>query len=146
MNKKLLLDTNYLLDAAIRERPGWIAANLLLDEIAYGNAIGYVSTLSLKDTYYVLTKYAGEAAAREYIHAVLTAFTVIGVDGNTCRLSAELNEPDFEDGIIRICAESTPVDFIISRDEAAFLKSPIKRLSAEDYVNLFCEAEEIAFL
>ena len=36
MSKALLLDTNILLDAAMGERPGWAAATLLLDEIAYG--------------------------------------------------------------------------------------------------------------
>lgn len=140
---KLLLDTNILLDAAIGERPGWLAATLLLDEIAYGSAKGYVSALSLKDVYYVLTKYAGEPAAREYVDAALAVFSVIGVEGGTCRLAITSNEPDFEDGIIRICAESMPVDFIISRDEAAFQKSHIKRLSAQDYVDLFCEVEEL---
>lgn len=143
MNRKILLDTNILLDAAMSERSGWSAAMLIFDEVANGKATGYVSVLSLKDAYYVLTKYAGESAAREYVSASLSAFELIGVDGNTCYLAVKSNESDFEDAIIRSCAEGACVDFIISRDEAAFLKSPIKRLSAQDYVNLFCEVEKI---
>ena len=51
MSRKLLLDTNVLLDVAMGERTGWAVATLLVDEFAYGQSIGYVSALSLKDVY-----------------------------------------------------------------------------------------------
>ena len=40
MSRKLLLDTNVLLDVAMGERAGWAAATLLVDEFAYGQSIG----------------------------------------------------------------------------------------------------------
>lgn len=143
VGRKLFIDTNVLLDAAMGERPGWAAATMLIDECAYENVTGYVSALSLKDVYYVLGKYAGEPAAREFILAVMDLFEVVGVDSAVCRMAALSNEPDFEDGLIRVNAESIPVDFIVSRDEGAFKKSSIKRLSAQDYVELFCPAQEV---
>ena len=144
MTRKLFLDTNILLDAAMGERPGWAAATLLVDEVSFAHAQGFVASTSLKDVYYVLSKYAGESAARRFVLALLDLFEIVAVDGPLCRLAAGSNEPDFEDGILRACAESVPVDFIISRGERAFRKSPIKRLSAQDYVDLFCETETIA--
>lgn len=143
MRKKLLIDTNILLDAAMDERPQWRAAALLMDEFAYGEAEGYISALSLKDVYYVLTKYADEKAAREFICAAMDLFNVVEVSTSTCRTAASSNEPDFEDGLVRACAESIPVDFIISRDEKAFAKSPVKRLSAQEYLDLLCKTEEV---
>lgn len=143
MSRKLLVDTNILLDAAMGERPGWAAATLLVDEIAYEDVIGYVCAGSLKDVYYILTKYADEIAAREFVVAVMDLFEVVAVDGALCRIAALSDEPDFEDGLIRACAEGVPVDFIISRDEGAFARSPIKRLSAQDYLDIFCEVEEV---
>lgn len=125
------------------ERPGWAAATLFMDEFVYGKAVGYVSSLSLKDVYYVLCKYADESSAREFVLAVMDLFEIVAVDEATCRMAARSNEPDFEDGLVRACAESVPVDFIISRDEGAFAKSPLKRLSAQDYLDLFCEVEEV---
>lgn len=142
MSRKLLVDTNVLLDAAMSEREGWAAAVLLMDEFAYEEAIGYVSALSLKDVYYVLTKYAGEQQAREFVRAIIDLFEIVAVDGVACRIAAFSDEPDFEDGLIRACAENVPVDFIISRDEAAFARSSIKRLSAKEYLDLFCVVEE----
>lgn len=145
MTRRLLIDTNVLLDAAMGERPGWAAATLLIDELAYEDVVGYVSALSLKDVYYVLTKYADERAAHSFILAAMELLTVAGVDGALCRLAALSDEPDFEDGIIRACAEDLSVDFIISRDEKAFVRSPIRRLSAQEYIDLFCATEEIDF-
>ena len=142
MSRKLLVDTNVLLDAAMPEREGWAAAVLLMDEFAYEEALGYASALSLKDVYYVLTKYAGERQAREFVRATIDLFEVVAVDGVACRIAAFSDEPDLEDGLIRACAESIPVDFIISRDKAVFARSSIKRLSVREYLDLFCAIEE----
>ncbi len=143
MSKKLFIDTNILLDAAMVERPGWAAATLLMDEVAYSEVQGYVSALSLKNVYYVLEKYADEPSARKFIVAIMDLFQVVAVDLSICRIAALSNEPNFEDGIIRACAESIPVDFIISRDEKAFDRSYIKRLSAQTYIELFGDFEQV---
>ncbi len=144
MRNKILVDTNVLLDACMNERPNWEYANILLDEIAYGNVEAFIAATSLKDVYYVLSKYAGESAASSFVRAAPDAFTILAIDSAICRIAASSNEPDFEDGLIRACAESANVDFIVSRDEKAFARSRIKRLSAEEYVNLFCPIEEVS--
>lgn len=143
MRVKALFDTNVLLDAAMCERPGWAPAMLLLDEIAHESMDGLVAATTLKDLYYVLSKYRSEAAAQEYVEAVIDAFTLIAVDEAVCRSAAKSDEPDFEDGIIRACAEGANADFIISRDEAAFRTSKVRRLSPQGYVDLFCDVEEV---
>ena len=70
-------------------------------------------------------------------------FEAVPVDEPLCRVALLSDEPDFEDGVIRACAESAPVDFIVSRDEGAFARSSIRRLSAQEYLYLFCEVEEV---
>ncbi len=144
MPKKVLIDTNVLLDACMKERPNWAYADILLDEIAYGNVEACIAATSLKDVYYILTQYAGEKSAHTFVRAALDAFTVLEVDAAICRVAANTNEPDFEDALVRACAESAHVDFIISRDQQAFARSRIKRLSAEEYVELFCNVEEVS--
>lgn len=144
MKASVLIDTNIILDAAMCERDGWSAATLLLDEISYGKLEACVASTSLKDVYYILSKYGGEPFAREYTKAALDAFDLASVDEEICRIAVGSNEPDFEDGIIRACAEHKEVDFIISRDTEAFKASAIKRLSPQDYIDLFCEVEEIS--
>ena len=143
MSRSALIDTNILLDACMSERPDWAYAVMLLDEIAFGKLDGYICSTSLKDGYYVLTKYAGKQVATEFVQAALDSFTVLSVDETACRIAIRSNEPDFEDGIIRACAEQAQVDFIISRDEKAFLKSPVRRLTAREYADLFCEVHNV---
>ena len=46
------------------------------------------------------------------------------------------DEPDFEDGIVRACAERWKADYIISRDEKAYANSHIKRVTAEEYLRI----------
>lgn len=143
MSRKLFLDTNILLDAAIGERPGWLAATLLIDEFLHEDVQGYIAASSLKDVYYILTKCVGEEEARAFMSSLADLFEIVSVDAAICRVAIASDEPDYEDGVIRACAESVPVDFIISRDTNAFARSAIKRLSAQDYLDLFCEIKEI---
>ena len=82
-------------------------------------------------------------AARKFVCSLMKLIKIASVDEAICRDAIDSNEPDFEDGIIRSCAESAGVDFIISGDEEAFKRSPIKRLTAEDYIELFCPRTEI---
>ena len=61
MNRKLLVDTNIFLDVAIDAREEHVPGVLLWDEFLYGKNRGYVATTSLKDVYYILSKYEGES-------------------------------------------------------------------------------------
>lgn len=143
MPRKLLIDTNILLDAALAERPERAYALLLMDEFVYSEAEGYITSLSLKDIYYILSKYQDASSARQFVISLMDIFNVVAVDSAICRTATVSNEPDFEDGIVRACAEQVPVDFIITRDSEAFARSPIKKLSARSYLDLFCEVEEV---
>lgn len=147
MNRKLLVDTNIFLDVAIDAREEHVPGLLLWDEFLYGEIYGeiegYVAATSLKDVYYILGKYEGESRSRDFIEAILKIFQVVPVDALVCKTAIRSNEPDFEDGIVRECAESIPVDFIISRDKSAFGRSYIKCLTAQEYLDFFCDIEEI---
>lgn len=143
MSKRLLLDTNILLDVAMEERPEHAYALMLMEEFAYGDAQGYIASLSIKDVYYVLSKYASERPAREYVLALMELLEVVRVDSVICKTAASSDEPDLEDGIVRACAESLPVDYIISRDASAFERSTIKRYTPQEYLRSFCELEDV---
>ena len=137
MSSKVLLDTNIMLDLALTRPEGFDAAATIAEAIAYEEVIGCVCATSLKDMYYILTKAMGERDARTYIEAVMGDFVICGVDYALCRQVIASDEPDFEDGIIRACAENAGVDFIITRDAAAFARSPVKAMTSQEYVDLF---------
>ena len=51
-----------------------------------------------------------------------------------CDRSLKSNEPDFEDGLVRACAELNGADFIITRDEDAFVGSKVKSVTAKEFL------------
>ena len=146
MSSAILLDTSIILDMALPGRPEHEAAVLLANEVADNVQLSaYVAATSLKDAYYVLSRGGNEAPARQYIRQAIDFFELAAVDADICRLASASDEPDFEDGIIRACAERVGVDYIISRDAGAYARSAIRRLSAREYVDLFCKPEPIAW-
>ncbi len=134
---KILLDTNIILDACIPERPDHDDAIMLLEHTANDAIYAYICALSLKDVYYILCKYDTKHKARDVIEALIEILDIARVDKYTIQEAASSNEPDFEDGIVRACAELYSVNFIISRDVKAFKNSNVQALSAKEFIELY---------
>ena len=145
MTYKILLDTNTVIDIAGPGRPQHFESIQLLSDIEHQEAKAFISATTLKDVYYVVSRSIDESYARIVVQSCLELFTLLPVDATVCKLALQSSEPDFEDGIVRTCAEMEKVDFIISRDEKSFVGSPIKRLSPAEYVEQFSEWEEVDF-
>lgn len=54
-----------------------------------------------------------------------------------CLMSAASDEPDFEDGMIRACAELNDVDFILTRYAAAYRRSTVRSMTCAEYLEVF---------
>ena len=145
MSRSVLVDTNVLIDAAVPGRPHHDAAILFENEVAYGGLDAFVAATSLKDAYFLIKGATDEAFAREYIQCLMQLYVPAAVDAFVCNDAIRSDEPDFEDGIIRSCAELQGVDYIVSRDEKAFRHSVVKRMSPQEYVDAFVELEEVGF-
>lgn len=137
MSSKVLLDTNVMLDLALARPEGFDAAATIAEAVAYEEVVAYVCATSLKDLYYILSKAMGEKDARTYIKAVMDDFIICSVDYALCRQAADSDEPDFEDGLVRACAENARVDFIVTRDVTAFARSKVRPIAPADYVARF---------
>ena len=70
--RRLLLDTNVLLDALVEGRPESTEAWEVLKRCNGGGDMGLVTSGSLKDAYYVLSRGGREAAAREAIELLMS--------------------------------------------------------------------------
>jgi predicted nucleic acid-binding protein len=115
-----MLDTNILIDAYDSAREWHSEVKTLVDNsITAGHEI-YVATLSCKDAYFVLGRICGEPAARRSVQNVFLTMELLPVDSKTTYEGFHSTEPDFEDGIIRACAELNHIDFLVTRDERAF--------------------------
>ena len=85
---RAFLDTNFLLDCVLPGRPEHAAAQTIKGLVDVGLIEGVVSACSLKDAYYILTKQAGEARAREVVRDCLKSYSVEPLDQEACFTSA----------------------------------------------------------
>lgn len=134
---RLFVDTNYLIDCALEDRPGFLQAQQLLGAMYAGIHEGTVAATSLKDFYYITRKVLQEDARRAWIETFLEAMHVESLDEGACQLALRSDEPDYEDACIRAIAERANVDFIITRDAAAFERSFLKTFSPCRFLELF---------
>lgn len=132
--KRILVDTNILLDFCDANRPSHDDAVALVHEGVRREDVAILASIgSYKDAYYILTRlYKDEHVARTVIKGLMNDAGIAPVDmlaayGN---LAVESDEPDFEDGLIRATAECEAVDMIATRDVAAYARSRIPHLDA----------------
>ena len=137
MNSRLLLDTNILLDILVTDRPEHHYAQQLVAYIIEHEQQGCICSVSLKDTYYIARKYFPEPAVRAFIQSVIDGFEILSIGIQECMTAITSDEPDFKDGLIRATAEINNIDFLITRDAAAFTNSPVKAMTAKQYVLQF---------
>lgn len=133
---RLLIDTNILLDAVDPSRPDHNAAQELLDRCNGWGEFGMACAPSLTDAYYVSHKMYGEEKGRMIARHLMGLLAIAPVDAEVCDMALNSDEPDFEDGVIRACAELNGADYIITRDKAAFSHSRIRSVSAAEYLEI----------
>ena len=139
---RLLFDTTILLDAVTPSRPEQRETHRLLARCNGDGDMGIACGLSLKDVYYVMRRRFDEPMARRAVEW-LTKLLVIGpISAEECVEALGSNEPDFEDGLIRSCAELNNCDFIISRDKDAFAGSTVRCATAREYLTKVVQKDE----
>lgn len=93
-----------------------------------------VAASSLNETYYTLCHHCGfsREEALQAIRNVADVFTVAPVGASTVRRALSSDEPDYEDAVVRACAEENQADFIVSCDRRAFRSSFIPKTTARE--------------
>lgn len=130
----LLLDTNILLDVVDKRRPESDEARRVLELCNGGGDRGFACAMSLKDVYYVLSRFHGEKDARRLVGELMGFVILAPVSAETLDAALRSNEPDFEDGIVRAVAELEGMDFILTRNARAFAGSRVRSMTCGQYL------------
>ena len=115
----------------------------LIDEAFLNQGSVYALSSSLNEVYYILHRhYMEEPEARESLRDIAETFDLVDLTGLFVLESIDSDEPDYEDGLIRVAAEELQVDAIISYDKAAFKSSFVPKMTArEAYEEFFQESK-----
>jgi predicted nucleic acid-binding protein len=122
---KLLVDTNVLLDVILERKAHMRESVAVLDAIEAGRAEGYVSSHAITTIHYIVAKANGGAAAVMAISDLLDLCEVVAVTEADFRRALALGLKDFEDAVQVAAALQVGVDYLVSRNEKDFRKSPI---------------------
>jgi len=123
MIKRVFVDSDVILDVALARQPFVEASKIVLSLLENGRAVGFVSSNSIANIYYMLRKSGGDPKARSFLLTLLKYITVVSID-HSCILRALKSEfTDFEDGIQHFAALSDQCECIVTRNIEDFGKS-----------------------
>jgi len=123
-----MLDTNIIIDLIDAGRQDHVTCQDLVAALLSSDSTVCAASLSLRDAYYFGVKASrDETMTRNHIKSMAIWLSVLSVGAMDIGKALSSDEPDFEDGIIRACAERVAADVILTRDDDAFRGSSVRK-------------------
>ena len=141
---RLFFDINILLDVIQERKPHFQSAQRLLSQVAAGSLAGatpgFCSATTCVTLYYLVAKGTNHKTAIDVIRQILRTLSVVEINRKILERGLELDMKDYEDGVQVACAEFCKADYIITGNIKDFKNSPIRCLSASEYLALMSRA------
>lgn len=126
---RVLLDTNIILDIALRREPHFTDSSCVFEKIDNKSIFGFVTATTITDIYYIAKREKGHQITLNFISNLIEIIDVIGVDREVIVQSLISHLIDFENAIQSVSSRLNNIDFIITRNQKDFTKSEIKALA-----------------
>jgi len=133
--KRLLLDTNIILDIALKREPHFELSSKIFELIDKKRIIGYITASTVTDIYYISRKEKGNEIAIEFISNLIEIVDVIGVDKSIIIKALKSNIKDFEDAVQVSAAENYEIEIIVTRNKSDFLNSGLEILTPKELID-----------
>lgn len=134
---RLLIDTNIVIDLLAKREPFYHSAAQLFSLADKKELTLCISSISIANTYYILSKLSSEKTTRDVIRKFKVLVEILPLDDKIVdlALSNELFQ-DFEDGLQFYTSIENNIDIIISRNKKDFKHSSIPVLTAKEFVSM----------
>ena len=131
---RVLLDTNVILDVALR-RPGLFeGSKRALEKCEAESHEMHISWHTLSNLFYILRRDRGAVETVEFLRHLLGISTVASVGHAAALRAVEFGLNDFEDALQLSAAESCRADVILTRNKTDFGSPPkIAVLTPEEF-------------
>ena len=140
--KKILFDTNVILDWLSDRKPFLDASMYCIDKCISKEIKGYLTPHSISDIFYILCKHKDKKMAKNSMNILHNLFYIATEDENTIELiitSKNWKENlwnDIEDSLQMSSAQLNEMDFILTRDPKGFELSKVQFMSPEEFVQM----------
>ncbi|MDR2962552.1 MAG: PIN domain-containing protein [Bacteroidales bacterium] len=133
--KRILLDTNVVLDFALKRELFYENAQAIVVEIANGSVEGYITASMATDIFYVLQKTNGHTFASHTFDDLLILFNVLSVYKEDVYLAHKMGWNDFEDALQTHVAMRNEMDAIVTRNTKDFASAAhIQILTPQEFI------------
>ena len=123
--RRVLYDTNVLLDVILKREPHLAASALALDAVGRGQVAGYVAGHAVTTLFYLLHRQLGAAKSRQALSDLLAKMHVAAVTDTGIRRALSSPFKDFEDAVTHAAAQESGCSAIVTRNVSDFVKGII---------------------
>lgn len=134
--KKVLFDTNIILDIALKREPFFENSSQLFNLIDQNIISGNITASTITDIYYIAKKEIGHNIAIQFIEHILKIVDVVGIDKKIINKALKSDFKDFEDAIQATACELNDIDAIITRNKKDFGKANISIYTPDEFLKL----------
>lgn len=142
MMRRILVDSDVVLDVATGRQPFVEASQIALSYFENSHAIGVLSAHSVTNIYYILRKLGSDPMARCFLRAILEYLSIGAVDHKTIDSALESKFLDFEDGVQHYCAINNQCDAILTRNINDYQFSEIQVMTPKEFIALYQSPEQ----
>jgi predicted nucleic acid-binding protein len=137
--RRILLDTNVVLDVVLDRAPHSAVSAALLSAVEAGRCEGFLAAHAFTTIFYLTAKQRGRATAHRAVKYLLSFSRVASVDDNVMRRATLLEGADFEDSVTSAAAEAARCDVIATRDPAGFRQGLVRATAPELILAMLAE-------
>lgn len=132
--KRVLFDSDVLLDVLLSRQPFVVASAQALEMVPTQQVKGYLAGHAVTNVYYILRRQLGSRTAHEKLASLLELIEVAQVTDQVIRAALQSPMADFEDAVTSAAANAANLELIVTRNLPDFALSPILAISPEDLV------------
>jgi predicted nucleic acid-binding protein len=135
MTKKVLIDTNVIIDVLAKREPFFDYSAQILRLSEAGDIAAFVSANSVTDIFYILRKYIQNTSVLAFtMQNLLSIVDVADILKADIQRAFDLEFTDYEDALQARCAKRIKADYIITRNPTDFANSPVPALTPETFL------------
>ena len=135
--KKILIDTDVILDFFFDRKPYSDDSTVILSHCQRGLLEGFITPVIISNTYYLLCKTARHERVIEKLKQLLTFINVLQMDKAVVDKALDSEFKDFEDALQNYAAiNHGGIEVIITRNVKDYKKSEIGILTPDNFVKL----------
>ncbi len=134
--KKVLFDTNIILDIALRRNSFFEDAYKLFLLIDQRKIAASITASTITDIYYISKKEKGHAESINFIKSLIEIVDVVGINKEVIVSALSLKMNDFEDAVQASASELNDIEVIITRNKNDFDNAPLKIMTPQEFLKI----------